>query len=53
MAELDDIEQSLAHLEMPVSYGNALYSLRGHVALLRDELRDAARKQQEARAAAE
>jgi uncharacterized protein len=53
MAELDDIEQSLAHLEMPVSYGNALYSLRGHVALLRDELREAARKQQESRTAAE
>jgi hypothetical protein len=53
MAELDDIEQSLAHLEMQVSYGNALYSLRGHVALLRDELREAARKQQESRTAAE
>ncbi|HKW54128.1 MAG TPA: TAXI family TRAP transporter solute-binding subunit, partial [Stellaceae bacterium] len=53
MAELDEIEQSLAHLEMPVSYGNALYSLRGHVALLRDELREAAKRQQDARAAAE
>ena len=53
MAELDEIEQSLAHLEMPASYGNALYSLRGHVALLRDELRDAAKRQQDARAAAE
>jgi uncharacterized protein len=53
MTELDEIEQSLAHLEMPVSYGNALYSLRGHVALLRDELREAAKRQQDSRAAAE
>jgi hypothetical protein len=27
---------------MPVSYANPLYTLRGHIALLRDELREAA-----------
>ncbi len=53
LAELDDIDRSLQHLEMPVSYGNALYSLRGHVALLRDELREAAKRPQGSRVAAE
>ena len=53
LVELDEIDQNLQHLEMPVSYGNALYSLRGHLALLRDELREMAKRQQESRAAAE
>jgi hypothetical protein len=40
--ELDRIERVVQRLSMPASYGDSLYTLRGHIALLRDELRDAA-----------
>jgi hypothetical protein len=41
LAELEAIEQKVRRLTMPVAYGNPLYSLRQHIAMLRDELRDA------------
>ncbi len=37
--ELDRIERVVQRLSMPVSYANSLYTLRGHIALLRDERR--------------
>lgn len=40
--ELDRIERVVQRLSIPVSYANPLYTLRGHIALLRDELREAA-----------
>ena len=41
LAELEAIEQKVRRLTMPVSYGNPLYSLRQHISMLRDQLRDA------------
>jgi uncharacterized protein len=38
-AELDRLEKTVGRLSVPVAYGNALYSLRSHIVLLRDELR--------------
>jgi TRAP transporter TAXI family solute receptor len=37
-AELEALEQKVRHLSMPVAYGNLLYSLRQHIAMLRDEV---------------
>lgn len=39
LAELDRIEASVQRLAVPVAYGNPLYTLRLHIAMLRDELR--------------
>ncbi len=41
LVELEALEQKVRRLTMPVAYGNSLYSLRLHIAMLRDELRDA------------
>jgi TRAP transporter TAXI family solute receptor len=41
LAELDRIESSVQRLAMPVAYGNPLYTLRLHIAMLRTELREA------------
>ena len=41
LAELEALEDRVRHLTMPVAYGNPLYSLRLHIAMLRDELRAA------------
>ena len=40
--ELDRIERVVRRLSMPASYGDSLYTLRGHIVLLRDELWEAA-----------
>jgi hypothetical protein len=40
--ELERVDQRVQHLSLPISYANALYDLRGHIALLRSRLRDAA-----------
>lgn len=39
--ELERIERSVRQLSLPLSYANPLYNLRLHIALLRDELREA------------
>ncbi len=36
--ELEAIEAKVRRLTMPVAYGNPLYSLRLHIAMLRDQL---------------
>jgi len=41
LAELEALERKVRRLTMPVSYGNPLYSLRQHIAMLREELRSA------------
>jgi uncharacterized protein len=41
LVELDRIERIVQRLSMPVSYGNPLYTLRLHIALLRGEIREA------------
>jgi len=40
--ELDRNERVVQGLSLPIAYANPLYTLRGHIALLRDELREAA-----------
>jgi hypothetical protein len=39
LAELDVLEANVGRLSVPLAYANALYTLRSHIALLRDELR--------------
>src|SRR5438094_10043973 len=39
VAELDRLEASVGRLSVPLAYANPLYTLRSHIALLRDELR--------------
>lgn len=51
LAELDQIEASVQRLSMPSSYGNPLYTLRSHIDLLRNELRDALNRRAPQRAA--
>ena len=41
LAELDALDRKVRNLTMPVAYGNPLYSLRLHIAMLRDELQGA------------
>ncbi|HXZ01235.1 MAG TPA: TAXI family TRAP transporter solute-binding subunit [Stellaceae bacterium] len=41
LTEIEALEQKVRRLTMPVAYGNPLYSLRLHIAMLRDELRSA------------
>jgi uncharacterized protein len=41
VAELDRIERTLQSFSVPASYANPLYTLRLHIAMLRDELREA------------
>lgn len=41
LLELEAIEQKVRRLTMPVAYGNPLYSLRLHIAMLRTQLREA------------
>ncbi|HTZ76977.1 MAG TPA: TAXI family TRAP transporter solute-binding subunit [Stellaceae bacterium] len=41
LRELDALETKVRRLTMPVAYGNPLYSLRLHIAMLRDQLRSA------------
>jgi len=38
LMELDAIDRKVRRLTMPVAYGDSLYSLRDHIATLRDEL---------------
>jgi hypothetical protein len=51
LAELDQIEASVQRPSMPSSYGNPLYTLRSHIDLLRNELRDALNRRAPQRAA--
>ena len=37
--ELDRLEANVGRLSVPLAYANPLYTLRSHIALLRDELR--------------
>ena len=39
VAELDRLEENVGRLSVPLAYANPLYTLRSHIALLRDELR--------------
>ena len=39
LEELDRLEANVGRLSVPLSYANPLYTLRSHIALLRDELR--------------
>jgi hypothetical protein len=39
LEELDRLEASVGRLSVPLAYANPLYTLRSHIALLRDELR--------------
>lgn len=41
LTQLEALERNVRRLTMPVAYGNALYSLRLHIAMLRDELHSA------------
>jgi hypothetical protein len=41
LADLETLERKVRRLTMPVSYGNPLYSLRQHIAMLREELQSA------------
>ena len=41
LLRVEAIEQKVRRITMPVAYGNSLYSLRGHISMLRDELRSA------------
>lgn len=38
MAELNDIEQSVEHVSVPLSYADELYSLRSHINMVRKKL---------------
>lgn len=40
LAELDDIETRVGHVTVPLSYADELYSLRGHIEMVRQRLRD-------------
>lgn len=46
LAELDRLEESVGRLTVPLAYANALYTLRSHIDLLRDELRRSSRDDQ-------
>jgi uncharacterized protein len=46
VAELDRLEASVGRLSVPLAYANPLYTLRSHIALLRDELRQGRRPKQ-------
>jgi len=39
VAELDRLEANVGRLSVPLAYANPLYTLRSHIALLRDEVR--------------
>jgi hypothetical protein len=39
MKELDDIERSVEHVSVPLSYADELYALRSHIQLVRGRLR--------------
>jgi hypothetical protein len=39
LGELDRLEANVGRLSVPLAYANPLYTLRSHIALLRDELR--------------
>jgi hypothetical protein len=41
MRELDDIERKLSHVNVPLSYADELYALRGHIAMVRRRLPEA------------
>ena len=41
LLELEALEHRVRHLTMPVAYGNPLYTLREHIAMLREELHSA------------
>lgn len=41
LARVEVIEQKVRQITMPVAYGDPLYSLRGHISMVRDELRRA------------
>jgi TRAP transporter TAXI family solute receptor len=41
LEEVDAIDRKVRLLTMPIAYGDSLYSLREHIATLRDELRSA------------
>ena len=43
LAELDRLEANVGRLSVPLAYANPLYTLRSHIALLRDELRQGRR----------
>jgi hypothetical protein len=38
MKELDDIERSVEHVMVPLSYADELYSLRSHIQMVRGRL---------------
>ena len=42
LAELDDIETRVGRITVPLSYADELYSLRGHIEMVRQRLRGAA-----------
>jgi TRAP transporter TAXI family solute receptor len=42
LEELDRLEANVGRLSVPLAYANPLYTLRSHIALLRDELRQGA-----------
>lgn len=39
LKELDDIERSVEHVSVPLSYADELYALRGHIQLVRGRLK--------------
>jgi hypothetical protein len=39
LGELDRLEANVGRLSVPLAYANPLYTLRSHIALLRDEVR--------------
>jgi hypothetical protein len=39
LKELDDIERSVEHVSVPLSYADELYALRSHIQLVRGRLR--------------
>ena len=45
--ELDTIEQKVERITVPLSYADELYSLRGHINLVRGRLRPAAARHEE------
>ncbi len=40
LAELDDIDRHVGAIRLPLSYADALYALRGHIALVRQRVGD-------------
>ena len=46
LAELDRIEQGVRRVSVPLSYASALYTLRLHIDLLRDELQRALKRKE-------